>query len=59
MNPDDQTDQEISDDNIEDAGDSTFWSDIEKDYLDHQQELLHLGQASQDKSLLTTRFPLH
>jgi len=37
---------------------STLSSDIEEDDLDHQQEVLHLGQARRDKSLCTTRVPL-
>ena len=55
---DDDTDQDIGDDASEDAGESTLSSDIEEDDLDHQQEVLHLGQARRDKSLRTTRVPL-
>jgi len=58
MYQDDETDQEIDDDNSEDTGESTLSSDIEEDDLDHQQEVLHLGQVRQDKSLCTTRVPL-
>jgi len=58
MNRDDATDQEIGDDESEYTGESTLSSDIEADDLDHQQEVLHLGQARQDKSLRTTRVPL-
>jgi len=58
MNQDDETDQEIGDDNTEDNADSTCSSDIEDDDLHHQQVVLHLGQACQGKSLLTTRAPL-
>jgi hypothetical protein len=58
MNQDDETDQEIGDDESEDTGESTLSSDIEEDDLDHQQEVLHLGQARRDKSLRTTRVPL-
>jgi hypothetical protein len=58
MNQDDETDQEIGDDESEDTGESSLSSDIEEDDLDHQQEVLHLGQARRDKSLRTTRVPL-
>jgi len=58
MNQDDETDQDISDDDSEDTGESTLSSDIEEDDFDHQQEVLHLGQARRDKSLRTTRVPL-
>ena len=58
MNQDDETDQEIGDDESEDTGESTLSSDIEEDDLNHQQEVLHLGQARRDKSLRTTRVPL-
>jgi len=51
---DDDTDQDIGDDesegNIEDTGESTFWFRIEEDDLDHQQNVLLLGQAHQDMS---------
>jgi hypothetical protein len=49
MNQDDETDQEIGDDESEDTGESTLSSNIEEDALDHQQEVLHLGQARRDK----------
>jgi len=39
----DDTDQELSDDQSEDPGESTISSDIEEDDLDHQQVVLHLG----------------
>jgi len=58
MYQDDETDQEIGDDDSEDTGESTLSSDIEGDDLDHQQEVLHLGQVRRDKSLRTTRVPL-
>jgi len=54
LKQDDDTNQGISDDKSEDPGESTLLSDIEEDELDHHQEVLHLGQASQDKSLQTT-----
>ena len=50
MNQDDKTDQEIGDYDSEDTEMSTVSSDIEEDDLDHRQEVLHLGQACQDKS---------
>jgi hypothetical protein len=55
MNQDDETDQEIGDDDSEDTGEYTLLSDIEEDNLDHQQQVLHPGQARQDKSLRNTR----
>jgi len=58
MNQVKDSDQEISDDENEDTGESTFSSDIEQDDLDHQQEVLYLGQACRDKSLRTARVPL-
>ena len=58
MYQDDETDQAIGDDDSEDTGESTLSSNIEEDNLDHQQEVLHLGEARQDKSLCTTRVPL-
>jgi len=58
INQDDETNQEICDDDSEEAGESTSSSDIEEDHLDHQQEVLHLGQAGWDKSLRTIRVPL-
>jgi len=58
MNQDDKTDQEISDDDSEDTGESTLSSNIQEDDLDHQQEVLHLSQGRWDKSLHTTRVPL-
>jgi len=58
MNQHDETDQELSDDDSEDTGESTLSSDIDEDDLDHQQDVVHLGQASQNKSLCTTSVPL-
>jgi hypothetical protein len=58
MNLDDETDQKIGDDESEDTGESTVSSDIEANDLDHQHEVLHLGQACRDKSLQITRVPL-
>jgi len=56
------TDQDIGDGEIEgeseDTGECTLSSDIEDYDLDHQQEVLLLGQVCRDKSLRTTRFPL-
>jgi len=49
------TDQDIGDGESEgeseDAGESTLSSDIEEDNLDHQHEVLLLGQARRAKSL--------
>jgi len=38
LKQDDDTDQEISDDESEDPGESTLSSRIKEDNLDHQQE---------------------
>jgi len=54
----DMTDQEIGDGDSEDTGESTLSSHIEDDDLEHQQEVLHLGQEHWDKSLRTTKIPL-
>jgi len=59
MQDDDDTDrEEISDDDSEDAGESTLSSDIEEDNFDNQQEVLHLDQARRDELIRTTRVPL-
>jgi len=58
INQDDETVQEIGDDNSEDTGELTTSSEIEEDNLDHQQEVLHLGQSRRDKSVCTTCLPL-
>jgi len=58
MNQDDETNQKIGDDDIGNTGESTLSSDIKEDDLDHQQQVLHLGQARRDKPLRTTRVPL-
>ena len=58
LNQNDDTDQQIGDDDSEDTRESTLPSDIKEDNLDHQQEVLHLGQARREKSLCTTRVPL-
>jgi len=50
MNQDDETNQEMGDDEIEDTGESTLSSDVEEDHVDHQQEVLHLGQVRRDIS---------
>jgi len=55
---DDDTDQELSEDECEDLGESTLSSDIKEDDLDNQQEVLYLDQARRDKSIRTTRVPL-
>jgi len=54
---DNDTDQEISENESEDLGESTLSTDIEEDYLDNQQEVLHLDQAHGDKTIRTTRVP--
>jgi hypothetical protein len=62
MMQDDDTEQDIGDDESEgeseDTGETTLSSDIEEDDLDHQQQVLLLGQARRDKSSRTTRVPL-
>jgi hypothetical protein len=58
MNLDDDTDQDISDIESKDTGESTLSSNIKEDDLDHQLEVLLLGQPGRDKSLRTTRVPL-
>jgi hypothetical protein len=55
---DDDVDQEISNDESEDLGDSTMSSDIKEDDLDIRQEVLRLDQAHRDKTIRTTRVPL-
>jgi hypothetical protein len=50
--------EEISDDDSEEAGESTLSSDIKEDDSDNQQEVLHLAQARRDKIIRTTRVPL-
>jgi hypothetical protein len=51
LQQDDDTNQELSDVAIEDPGESTLLSNIEDGDLDHQQQVLLLGQACRDKSL--------
>jgi len=58
MNQDEASDQEIGDDESEDTAESTLSSEIDEHNLDHQQEVLYIGQARQEKSLRTTRVPL-
>jgi len=48
----------LSDDETEDPGESTLWSDIEDDDLDYQQEVFLQGQAHRDKPLRTSKVPL-
>jgi len=45
LKQDDDADQKLSDDESEDPGESTLPSDIAEDDLDHQQEVLLLGQV--------------
>jgi hypothetical protein len=54
----DDTDREISNDEIQGTRASTQSSDIEEDHLDIVQEVLHLDQTLRDKTLETTRVPL-
>jgi hypothetical protein len=42
----------------EDNEENTLSSDMEEDYLDHQQQVLLVGQACRGKSSHTTRDPL-
>jgi len=58
LKQDDDLNQEISDDGSDDPRESIIISDIEINNLDHQQQVLHVGQARRDKSLRTTRDPL-
>jgi len=55
---DDDTDREISNEEIEDPGVSTLSYDIEEDKLDIRQEVLHLDPARHDKTKQSTRVPL-
>ena len=56
---DDDTDrEEISDDDSEDAGESTLSSDIEENDLDNQQDVLHRDQVRRHMIIQTTRVPL-
>jgi hypothetical protein len=55
---DNNTDPEISENESEDLGESTWSSDIEKDNLDNQQEVPHLDQARCEKTIRTTWVPL-
>jgi hypothetical protein len=58
MNYDDKTDQAIGDVESENTRESTISSGIEDDDFDHQQDVIHLDQASQAKVLHTTTVPL-
>jgi hypothetical protein len=51
------TDREISENKSEDLEDSTLSSNIEEDYLDNKQDVLHQDQAHCDRTLRTTRVP--
>jgi len=55
---DDDTNQEISNDEIEDPAESTLSSNIEEDDLDIRQEVLHVDQVRHDETIRTTRVPL-
>jgi len=62
MKQDDDSDQDIGDDKSKgesaDTGESTLSTDINEDKLNHQQEVLLLGQAHRNKWLRTTQVPL-
>jgi len=53
MKPDDDSNQDISggesEGRSENTGESDILSDLEEDTLDHQPEVLLLGQAGQNK----------
>jgi len=53
----DNTEQKIRNDESNDPGKFTLFSDIEEDNLDHQQKVLLLGKVRWDKSLRTARVP--
>jgi len=57
-NQNNKTNQEIGEDDPEDTRVSTLSADIKEADLDHQQKVLHLGQARQDNSLSIRRVPL-
>jgi len=48
---DDDTNQEISNDESEDAGESTLSSNMEEDDLDIQQQVIHPNQSGRDKNI--------
>ena len=54
----DDPDRKISENKIEDPGESTLSSDIEADHLVNQQEVLDLDQACRDMTIRTARVPL-
>jgi len=62
MMQDDHTDHDIGDHESEgqseDTRETTLSSDMEQEDLDHQQQVLHLGQAHRHKSSRTARVPL-
>jgi len=55
---DHDTDQEISNDESEDLGESTLSSNIEEDDLDNWHEVLRLDRLRRNKTIRTTRVPL-
>jgi len=55
---DDDTDRDISNDDMDDPGESTLPSEIEEDDLDNLQEVVHLHQARHDKTLQNIRVSL-
>ena len=58
LTQDDITDQGISDDQSDGPGESSLLSDIVEDNLDHQEEILLLGQARHDLLFRTTMVQL-
>jgi hypothetical protein len=54
---DDDVDQEISNDESDDLGQSTLSSDIEEDDVDIRQVVLHLDPAHREKTIRNTRVP--
>jgi len=58
LKQDNDTDPDIGDDRTERPGEFTWLCDIEEDYSDHQQEVLHLGPACLDMMLGTSRVSL-
>ena len=58
MQHDNDTDWEISNNEIEDPEESALSSDIEEDILYNQQEDLYQDQAHRDKTIRITQVPL-
>jgi len=58
MKQENKANEELSDDESYNPGESTLLSDIEEDSLDQHHQVLLLGQMRQDESLRTTMVPL-